>query len=290
VQPEAIRTKVLRELVSRMGADDLVTVDHNVFGALNLRGLSFPTVAAAIKDLVDLALLEPVADDLYRITHDGVMTIPGAPTERSQTWSQPMPFTPLDLERKEAARLRVLKAVYERANGNTQAFVPFDLVFKTAGLEWTEGNDALHFLSREGLLKGRAGHHVSIEHAGVKEYEAALKASATEGTEHFAAPVIVQIIHGNVGSIQNAGQGNTANVSQTVGVQSGDVVKLAEQLLEKAREHGDEDAIDMAQKAHVHATSGRLEKVKLFVQGLTSVAALVPYAKPVLDALANIGL
>jgi hypothetical protein len=68
-----------------------------------------------------------------------------------------------------------------------------------------------------------------------------------------------------------------------------DLVSLAEQLRAKAREHGDEDAIAAAEKAHAHAQAGELEKVRLHASPLSKIAALAPLANAVLTALAGVG-
>jgi soluble cytochrome b562 len=70
----------------------------------------------------------------------------------------------------------------------------------------------------------------------------------------------------------------------------GDLVGLAEELRAKAREHGDEAAIAAAEKAHEHAASGNLENVRRHAEELSTIATLMPYAKALLDALANVGI
>ena len=68
-----------------------------------------------------------------------------------------------------------------------------------------------------------------------------------------------------------------------------DLVGLVGQLHAKAREHGDENAIAAAAKAHEHAQAGDIEKVKLHTERLTTIAALAPLANAILTAIASVG-
>lgn len=198
---------------------------------------------------------------------------------------------PASLERKQAARLRVLKAIYDMTDGQTNAYASEAELYEHAGLASDEGSMAVDYLVHEDLLSRMSVDDIGITHFGVREVEAALADNGAAGTEHFSpgAITLVQNFHAPVGSVQTGGQGNTANVSQTVGVHSGDVVKLAEQLLERTREHGDADAIAAADRAHEHARAGQLEKVRFHVAALNTIAALAPLANAVLSAIANIG-
>jgi hypothetical protein len=198
---------------------------------------------------------------------------------------------PADLQRRQAARWRLLKAVYDIADGRTGKPVPMPAAYDSAGLEQDEGKATFDYLRGEGLLDQNTVLFLLLTHPGVKEVEEVLSNGGARGTEHFAAGTMqfVQNFNAPMGSVQTGGHGNTAHVSQTVGMASGDVLELTKQLHAKAEEHGDEDAIALAQKAHEHATAGKFEKVRMHVQGLTAIAALAPYAKTVIDALANVG-
>jgi hypothetical protein len=139
---------------------------------------------------------------------------------------------------------------------------------------------------------GHTFHQVAITHEGVKERDEAIEGAGATRTAHFAAEAIltvVQSFHGPVGAVQTGGQGSVANVTQTIGMPSGDVLALAEQLRAKALEHGDEDAIVAAEKAHQHARAGNVEKVRFYTESLKTIAALAPLANAVLSALAGVG-
>jgi hypothetical protein len=70
---------------------------------------------------------------------------------------------------------------------------------------------------------------------------------------------------------------------------SDDLVTLVGQLHAKAHEHGDEDAIAAAEKAHQHAQAGQVERVRFYTERLTKIAALAPLANAILTALADVG-
>jgi hypothetical protein len=205
-----------------------------------------------------------------------------------------------DLQRKQAARWRFINALYDVTDGSPALPVVAEQISRRAGLDSREGVAAVDYLAGEGLLTqnfinfSTATHAglnrmVAIAHKGVKEVEEARAGGGKNDTEHF--PRVVQNFHNStIGAVQIGGQGNMAQATQTVGLPAGDVVALAKTLLEKAREHGDDEAIALADKAHEHAAAGRFERMKVYVQGLTAIAALVPYAKPLLDMLANVGM
>ncbi len=286
---------VLRELVRRMGADNLVAYDYDVLQSLESQGLAAATIPDALAELVDHAFLDRVGYGMYHVTHDGEMTIPTGQTKREAPRRRTMAEKVADRrEQREAARLRLLDAVYELTEGNPHGRIEMAEAFEAAGLSYPEGRSAAQFLARENLLGEDSGHTLHITHSGVKEREQAIAGGGEKATEHFPAATILHVVqnfHGAVGSVQTGGQGNIANVHQSVGIAGADIVQLTEQLRDAAREHGD-FVLKTAERVHELAKSKEPDKteMKFLLKGFETIVALAPLANAVAVAIAGVGV
>ncbi len=200
------------------------------------------------------------------------------------------------VQSRQANRLRLLRAMYDLGGANVHAFVPMKEAFERAGLDWEAGTSAYDYLQREGLLLGRADHHMSIMHEGVKEYEQALEGEG-QATEHFPQAIVqyvVQTFHGAVNvPVQVAGRDN-AQVQSTSGAKVGDLAALIKQLREEAHRLPEElravvtDAIDKVQQ-QAEATAPNTTVMTMYLKALTVFPHLLPMVNSALEALSNIG-
>jgi hypothetical protein len=286
---EATILTVLRELLRHMDRAKIVLVDDRVLANLQTEDIGSLVVPAALQQLVETGRLERIGDALYRVTHDGEMTIPMAPDVRQEPKRRTMAEKIADQQQREAARLRLLDAVYERTQGNPEAAVLKTDAYADAGLPWDEGSAAFRYLEKEGLLEGHSSHMLAITHEGVKEREAAVAGQGAERTDHFPAAVIIQTFH-NVGSVQTGGQGNMAHVRQSVGIHGGDLVHLTEQLRNAARDHG-EFVLKAAERIHELAKSKERDKteMKFLLKGFETIIALAPFANAIATAISGVG-
>jgi hypothetical protein len=189
------------------------------------------------------------------------------------------------VQSRQANRLRLLRAMYDLGGANVHAFVPMKEAFERAGLDWEAGTSAYDYLQREGLLLGRADHHMSIMHEGVKEYEQALEGEG-QGTEHFPQPIVqyvVQTFHGPVNA-----------PVQVAGAKLGDLAAVIKQLRGEAHLLPEElravvtDAIDKVQQ-QAEATAPNTTVMTMYLKALTAFPHLVPMVNSALEALSNIG-
>jgi hypothetical protein len=128
----------------------------------------------------------------------------------------------IDIEKRRADRLRVMKAVFDTSGGSETVVVRTapDLQ-QRLGLSFQELADACNYLVGEGLIVAMievaefpAPIGVQITHKGIDEMEQTLEAP-TEPTQHFPPAVSVINIHGSViGSpIQSGSPGAQQEVS-----------------------------------------------------------------------------
>ncbi|MGC4064892.1 MAG: hypothetical protein QM784_09670 [Polyangiaceae bacterium] len=140
------------------------------------------------------------------------------------------------IQRKEAARLQLLRTIYNATDGRTGIPVPIkDALRDDDDDDAQELTAAAQYLVGECLLKSHGlGHTYAITHQGVVEVEASIK-YPSKGTTHFA-PTVINYVNGNnnvIGSQQVGGSGNTATVNQTV---TNSVHSVVQSLKEKAAE------------------------------------------------------
>ena len=76
------------------------------------------------------------------------------------------------------------------------------------------------------------------------------------------------------------------------GTQPQDLLDLAKQLREQARQLGDADAIAAADRVHEHASSGAPSgaHIRSTLRSLETQIALSPTVNAILQALSNVGL
>ncbi len=126
---------------------------------------------------------------------------------------------------RDRQRYLVLNAVYHVSGGSRLELVPYETVMAHSQLAWDEVEQAVLYLAAEGLVDP-SSHSVCITHRGVKEIEASIKNPSRE-TEHFSVKVIQ--FNAPVGAVQT-GQGNVANVTQNISVNTAEALKLIEGL------------------------------------------------------------
>jgi hypothetical protein len=201
------------------------------------------------------------------------------------------------LEQKESARLKLLKAVYDKTDGDPEAAVNMLEVLAEVGLSHSEGRPALQYLSAEGLVLDRGDHLISISHAGVKECETAIRARGTVETEHFSRPSIDQVlVRGSVhGAGPTGGPGNLATIDTLSGEQADALSSLLTLLHEHASvlpERDREIALEHVTHLQRAASSKSPDTVRMrfWLKGLEAFAPLIPVVGRVLEALADIGV
>jgi hypothetical protein len=197
------------------------------------------------------------------------------------------------LGHKEAVRLKLLKAVYERTDGNPEATVDMQDIFSGVALSPSEGRVVLQYLLAEELLRGHGDLRISIAHAGVREFEAAIRGRGSAETEHFSQAAIQRVILD--GSRQTGGQGSVAVTDQVSGEASNDLSSLLTQLHEHASvlpERDREVALEHVVRLQHAASSENPDTVrmKVWLKGLEAFGPLIPVVGRVLDALSDIGV
>jgi hypothetical protein len=128
----------------------------------------------------------------------------------------------MDIERRRANRLRVMRAIFDMSGGSEDQEVLGQELTAQVELTPQELGDACHYLAGEGLIEeampdmgaSPVPYWINITHQGIREIEESLQAP-TEPTEHFPPVVSVINIQGNViGSpIQSGSPGAKQDVS-----------------------------------------------------------------------------
>jgi hypothetical protein len=127
----------------------------------------------------------------------------------------------MDIEKRQADRRRVLRAIFEAANGSETELVRIAPFQQSLELSEHEVMEACHYLVGEHLLtapiKVEGGYIVSVQitHQGVKEIERSLQPPASHSAQHFPRPISVVNVHGNVigSAIQSGSTGAHQDVS-----------------------------------------------------------------------------
>lgn len=125
----------------------------------------------------------------------------------------------MDIEKRRADRLRVMKAIFDTSNGSeTEVVRVVPQLQQSLSMSEQELIDACNFLIGEHLIDASIKADdliigVQITHRGIKEMEESLRAPSRP-TEHFPAAVSVIEIHGDV--IGSAVQGGSPGAQQEV--------------------------------------------------------------------------
>jgi len=128
----------------------------------------------------------------------------------------------IDIERRRANRLRVMKAIFDDSNASETAVVrTTPHLQKRLGLSDQELADTCNYLAGEGLRVARiqaaefpAPIGVQVTHRGIKEMEQSLEAQS-EPTQHFPPAISVINVHGPVigSAIQSGNPGAQQDAS-----------------------------------------------------------------------------
>ena len=175
-----------------------------------------------------------------QLTHRGVMAMeePDEPLKKMVYSERRISMT--DIDKRQANRLLVMKAIYEASGGSEQNSVSGQDLLNDLGLSDEELGDACKYLQGEHLItttRTMWGHLtpyiINITHWGIKEMEQSLQAP-TKPTEHF--PPAISIIHiegNNIGSpIQSGSPGASQEV--TLEINLGEVRDFLRKLEEAA--------------------------------------------------------
>lgn len=141
----------------------------------------------------------------------------------------------MDIEKRRADRLRVMRAIFDAANGSETEIVRIAPLQQSLGLSEYEVMAACHYLIGECLITAPIKIEddyivaVRITHRGVKEMERSLQSSVGQPAPSFPLPISVVNVHGNV--IGSAIQSGSPGAQQDVSV--GD---LAASLDQRGRE------------------------------------------------------
>jgi hypothetical protein len=197
------------------------------------------------------------------------------------------------LERKETVRLGILKSVYERTDGNPEVSADVRDMLVGSAPASSEGQIAIQYLLAEGLLLDRDEHRISITHAGVKEFEAAIRTVGPAGTEHFSRAAIVRVLLDD--SLQTSDPGDVPVRDTVPNEPSDDLSSLLTQLHNHASELPERDrevALEHVVRLQRAASSENPDtiRMKVWLKGLEAFAPLIPVVGRVLDALSDIGV
>nr|WP_290224270.1 hypothetical protein [Trichocoleus desertorum] len=174
---------------------------------------------------------------------------------------------------KDKKRLLVLKAIYDQTQGDKHTPTIFSEVYEATGVNGEEGQELiriLEYLAAKGLIKiqgsiyGGQSAPIWICHEGIREFEQTIR-NPNGSTEHFSGSV-VQNFHAAVGAVQN-GNYNRAEVTQHIGMDAAEVLKLIQKLEQEVpnipQENQDvaADSIEVL-KAEVVATPTKVARIK----------------------------
>jgi hypothetical protein len=105
----------------------------------------------------------------------------------------------IDLEQRRADRLRVMRLIFDEADGTRHSQVSGQWLLETSGLGDDKLGDICAYLIAEHLIENVGGmwghympHLIMLAHRGIKEMERSLEVPDTP-TEHF--PPLVSVIH-----------------------------------------------------------------------------------------------
>ncbi len=193
------------------------------------------------------------------------------------------------LQRKQRARLQLLRALYDESDGDTSAFVTYEGLYGQTGLPRNEAEAAFTYLVEEGLAVRRTIGHCGITQSGVHEIEDA-SAEPDHATEHFQSVVVQQVFHGPVGAVQT-GPGAVANVQQNIGTMPDKLVELFAQLREQTSALPDAtQRADVAELVDDLEAEAKKEKrnemrLKMLSTGLSTISTLTPIVRMILGVL-----
>lgn len=137
-----------------------------------------------------------------------------------------------DIQDKRAVRLRFMKTLYERTDGDRLKMVEIGDIATDLALPPQTAKSIADYLEGEGLVTFPvAGNVVSISHAGVHEVEEAL-ADPHRETEHFAPISFVSIYGPVVGSQIQSGTRSSSQLQGGLSVhdQREDIVTFADEF------------------------------------------------------------
>jgi hypothetical protein len=143
----------------------------------------------------------------------------------------------IDIERRRASRLRVMKAIFDMSGGSEDQEVLGEELAARAELTPQELGDACHYLAGEGLI-GEAmpdmgaspvPYWINITHQGIREMEQSLGAPS-EPTRHFPPAISVVNVQGSV--IGSAIQSGSPGAQQEMSVSNLDLDAVREFLRE----------------------------------------------------------
>ena len=124
----------------------------------------------------------------------------------------------MDINKRQADRLRVMRAIFDASNGSQFDVVRVLPFMETSlGLSQQEIVDACYYLRGEGLIVDRIKAEgliigVEITHKGIKEMEDSID-SPDRPTKHFPPAYSVVNVHGDGNVIQSGSPGARQDVS-----------------------------------------------------------------------------
>jgi hypothetical protein len=112
--------------------------------------------------------------------------------------------TLVDIAKRQADRLLVMKAIFDASEGSQDVYVSGPTLLETLGLSDQELGDACNYLEGKHLIKTTQtlwGHltpfHIQITHWGIREMEQSLT-TPEEPTEHFPPAVYIINVGGSI--------------------------------------------------------------------------------------------
>lgn len=191
------------------------------------------------------------------------------------------PTTPeqQEVQRRDELRLRLLQAIYQKANGRTDDLIEVDeTIASQIGATLDEAKAAAEFLIEKNLLSAPylGPLRCELTPQGVHEAEEAIRHPNRE-TDHFSQIVVNNVTNnfgnGNVmGSIQNGGTGNTATVTQTV---TNNAKQVIQELRDKVaslppEQHEEVHSVIDQIEAMVEKGPKALKAIELLITGLVT--------------------
>lgn len=116
-------------------------------------------------------------------------------------------------ETPEQKRFRVLKTIYDLADGNPSEIIMYEDLEEKVEISGEKVDGILRYLEQRHLVK-MSENWVEITSAGIDQVEK-IKKNPEKPTDYFPANSYTNIFYGNVGGFQQ-GQNNTQNISQNI--------------------------------------------------------------------------
>jgi hypothetical protein len=266
------RLIALKKIYDRIGDNTTERISFDEFKEAT--GLSYEEAQATLEYLDGRGFLS----DGLELSHKGVVEIERIIKNRreaAEVFGESSREDELLVGEREARRYRVLRKLYDEADGEVGRGVSYRKVQEELRLADSEWWPTYYYLEAEGLIEEVASSLVGITGPGVDEIERSRKAPR-EPTEHFPATVI-QYFTAPVGAV-HTGPHSSSEVTQNFGANASEVLGLLQELrqgFQSLPEDEREQAMEVvdALEEEIQSQNPRKGSIRAFLGQIGSFAA-----------------